>query len=349
MTSTVDHQLLYLVYGSDVYYREARFSIVSALLRSQNPGRLNIVVWCQHPEQFDDLPVTTRRLDDSTLQQWAGEIQYNHRSKPCLLKRALADAAKTLLIDTDTFFIKAPELLFAKLGPGVLLVDEIQEPWRTAVGGQVYREFSPYLQQCLPDNAMPLINSGVIGMTTAHAPLVDATIELIDKIYHPAGKIFITEQFALGVCAWKKYELLAQGGVLKHYWNRKLLSRSKIEAFLTLHQDDLLGLAARSDLELLKPAHPRPDRRSRLRYKARLLKYPADQRRFYLELLYGAHNYPNKFDRASREAWWHKAIINWRERHPGSEQALEHMLSSGTIEKVLGDDYLAFKAFLQRL
>lgn len=348
MTTPVDHQLLYLVYGRDTFYREARFSIVSALLRSREPDRLKIVVWCQHPDRFADLGVTTRLLDDSDLQQWAGEINYNHRSKPCLLKRALADADKTVLVDTDTFFIQPPELLFEKINPAVLLVDEILEPWRTAAGGQLYRGFSPHVQEYQLDDAMPLINSGVIGVTGAHESLLDDTIELIDKIYLPGGKTFTTEQIALGMCARGKYDLRAQGGTIKHYWSRKHLFRSKIDAFLIMHHNDLLGDAARADLSLVKPSHPKPDRLSRLRYKVRLLRFPADHRQFYLELLYGTHDFSNKFDRASREAWWGRALTNWRERYGGSDQLLEQLMSFGTLEQILGDNYPAFKTFVSR-
>jgi hypothetical protein len=52
------------------------------------------------------------RLTTETLQQWAGELRYHHRSKLCVLQQAVPLASKTVFIDTDTFFLRDPARLF---------------------------------------------------------------------------------------------------------------------------------------------------------------------------------------------------------------------------------------------
>jgi hypothetical protein len=51
-------------------------------------------------------------LTPETLQQWAGELRYHHRSKLCVLQQAVPLASKTVFIDTDTFFLRDPARLF---------------------------------------------------------------------------------------------------------------------------------------------------------------------------------------------------------------------------------------------
>ena len=103
-----------------------------------------------------------------------------------------------------------------------------------------------------------------------------------------------------------------------------------------------------ADLPLVSPRHPKPGPGARLRYKIRLLRFPARHRQFFLELLYGAHRYPNKFDRACREVWWGKALDNWKEKLGGNDQALDQLISSGTLQTLLGTDFEQFRAFVKR-
>jgi hypothetical protein len=343
-----EQQLIYLVYGPDRFYREALFSVISALLRSRDRSRLNIVVYCQQAHWFADLPVATEPITEADLEQWAGAIGYNHRSKPCLMRRALPRAEKTALIDTDTFFLQAPEQLFERIERGCLLVDQVNHSWRDEDNDWIYRYIGPYLDEYPVDDAMPVVNSGVIGLTRHDSALIDDTIALIDRVYLPARKTFTVEQVALGIAAYRQYEFRAQQGVFKHYWSRKQLYRAKADAFLAAHRADPLSEAALADLALIIPYHPKPKLWPRLRYKLRLLRYPPRHRHLYLELLYGAHPYANKFDRAVRKDRWDKAIASWQKNHDGSEQELQALHEAGALREVLGDNYPDFVAFDQR-
>lgn len=52
------------------------------------------MIYCQQPHWFADLPVATEPVTEADLEQWAGAISYHHRSKPCLMRRALHKAGK---------------------------------------------------------------------------------------------------------------------------------------------------------------------------------------------------------------------------------------------------------------
>ena len=344
-----DHQLLYLVYGPDEFYIEARFSVVSALLRSRNRAKLNIVVHCERPARFADLPVRTEGITAEELRQWAGPQRYHHRCKPCVLRRAIPAAQKTALIDTDTFFLQEPETLFDRIDDATLLIDEVEQNWREVDDGRLYQALNPYLQSYPVDDQMPFVNSGVIGITIGNGQLIDDAIDLIDQVYLPSGKLRTLEQIAIGVVAYQRCRFREQEGIFKHYWSRKSLYRSKIDAFLERHRDDLLSDAAQADLTLITPSHPKPGLPARLRYKASVLHYPPSQRHFLVELRYGSHRYTNPFDRASRQAWWERAFVGWTEKHGGSKRELDRLLASGVIENVLGDDFAAFEEFARSL
>ena len=65
------HQLLYLIYGhQDVYRREAKFSILTALSQLKAGESLCIRVMTDRPQDYIGWPVETIALDEQTLAQW---------------------------------------------------------------------------------------------------------------------------------------------------------------------------------------------------------------------------------------------------------------------------------------
>lgn len=91
-------QLLYLVYGGqDVYRREAKFSILSALAKCKTPGELVIRVFTDNPDDFLGWPVDTVPLSAELLQEWQGVDGYYHRRKACAIAAGLELAEKHCL------------------------------------------------------------------------------------------------------------------------------------------------------------------------------------------------------------------------------------------------------------
>ena len=84
------HQLLYLIYGrQDVYRREAKFSILTALSQLKPGESLCIRVMTDRPQDYIGWPVETIALDEQTLAQWQGENDYPIAARPARSPKGL--------------------------------------------------------------------------------------------------------------------------------------------------------------------------------------------------------------------------------------------------------------------
>ena len=90
------NQLMYLIYGpAEIYHREAKFSILSALYRSNMAPDFTIVVYTDQPAHYTDLPVETYVLTAEQLDGWYGEQRYFHRAKLLVMQLAAERDEKT--------------------------------------------------------------------------------------------------------------------------------------------------------------------------------------------------------------------------------------------------------------
>ncbi|HSC74754.1 MAG TPA: hypothetical protein VLB90_00790 [Pseudomonadales bacterium] len=315
------NQLLYLVYGSDAaYHTEARFSILSALYRSQTPVNFGISVYTDAPHCYDGLPVQVHALSEETLQQWYGPLRYHHRAKLCLLQHAVPLADKTVFIDTDTFFLRDPALLFDAVDDKTCLVDELYEsklPTSTANNTEV----AELLKQLgIAAGKIPVINSGLFGISRSNGVVLDIALALNDVVYPASSRSLTTEQLVLGMAASTKTVLLEDAGVIKHYWSRKQLFRAKAFAFVERHGEHWDTIAARADFLRVTPVLPKPPAVVRTLAKLLLILVPGHERQLLLELFYGRYPYRNPFDRACQPVWHEKAWENYRQKKSAGQQ-----------------------------
>jgi hypothetical protein len=308
-------QLLYLVYGPDAaYHAEAQFSILSALYRAGTSKAFDIVVYTDAPQHYKDLPVQVQELSADILQQWYGPLRYHHRAKLCLLQQAVPLASKTVFIDTDTFFLRDPALLFAAVNDNTCLADELYEshlPVKTAGDSAVSAMLAEY---GIDARKIPVINSGLFGISHKNRDVLDIAIALNDVVYPASDRSLTTEQLVLGMAASTKTALVADDNVIKHYWSRKQLYRAKAFAFLTRHATQWDTPAARADFLLVTPELPKPPTIVRIMAKMLLILVPKRQRQLWLELFYGYYPYRNPFDRACQPAWREKARENYQQK-----------------------------------
>ncbi|UIN52884.1 hypothetical protein [Pseudomonas kribbensis] len=118
------HQLLYLIYGNqDVYRREAKFSILTALSQAKNGKRPAIRILTDRPQDYEGWPVDTVLLDEATLTRWQGHNGYHHRRKACAIAAGMQLAEKTLFVDTDTLFTSPPSSLFQYIDANQSVMD----------------------------------------------------------------------------------------------------------------------------------------------------------------------------------------------------------------------------------
>lgn len=309
------NQLLYLVYGPDAaYHTEARFSILSALYRAQTQLDVVISVYTDAPLYYEGLPVEVHALPSETLQQWYGPLHYHHRAKLCLLQQAVPLAKKTVFIDTDTFFLRDPALLFAAVNEQTCLADELYDsklPAATANDPAV----AALLAQCgIDPEKIPVINSGLFGIACSNSDVLDMALALNDVVYPASSRSLTTEQLVLGMAASTKTRLVEDDAVIKHYWSRKQLFRAKAFAFIERHGSDWDSEPARRDFLQVTPVLPKPPSLVRTLAKLVSLLVPKKERQLLLELFYGRYPYCNPFDRACCDVWQQKAIENYLEK-----------------------------------
>ena len=335
-----DRQLIYLVYGGNpAYAMEARFSILSAcyhLQRAGEDGRIDIVVYTDSPGEFSAYPVTTEVIDKADLEAWYGKDNYNHRAKTCVLQRAVPTAGKTVFVDTDTLFLQSPMKLFDLVADGMVLFDTTYGHWQPFVDPSFSGIDDYLLDRDIGHKGMPLCNSGVVGMTRSSATVIDRTLDLIDALYIRSGRLFTIEQIAVSAVASDFGKVVTQQGVIKHYWNRKSLFRSKIAAFFEKHGDSRFDNAMLADVPLIRPVKLRPNTLQRFFYKQRVRRAPAGLRQFFIELLYGTHRYRNEFEDKARQVWFDVAVENLLERGKAGSGDLQNILESRYSVKILG-------------
>ncbi|BBH43952.1 hypothetical protein [Pseudomonas sp. KU43P] len=345
-------QLVYLAFGPATYHHEACFSIVSALahLDTKAGEAIDIQVYTDNPAPYRKLPVTVHLLDEATRKAWNEPHGYHFRSKHVLLREVLRQHPLAVLIDTDTFFRTSPMKLFHRVGQGRLLCNFIGPRYGANQKCLLYKNLLAILQQRdLADCQMPLLNSGVIGLTAADAPALDHSIALMDELYPLARTAYTLEEFCLAVAAYRKLELAECTDVIHHYWSRKAQFRAKIQAWLRKHGDDPLSAAALADVLQVNDQLPRPPALHRLGYKALSLTLPSHERQFARELLYGCYPYPNEFDRACAPAWWDKALANLNERNGNmAPEQLRQCLRHPGLRLSLGERRKDIEAHLLR-
>ncbi|WP_119688160.1 hypothetical protein [Pseudomonas sp. PGPR81] len=343
-------QLVYLAFGPATYHQEACFSIVSALahLGTAAGEAMDIQVYTDNPEPYGKLTVTVHLLDEETRTAWNEPHGYHFRSKHVVLRQVLQQHSQAVLIDTDTFFRKSPLNLFQRVKAGSLLCNAIGGRYGANQQCLLYQNLQNILQaRGLADGQMPMVNSGVIGLTAEDAGILDHSIAMMDEFHPLVRTAYTLEEFCLAVAAYRKLALAECTDVIHHYWSRKAQFRAKIQAWLRKHADQPLSAAALEDVLLVNDQLPRPPTLQRLGYKAMSLTLPSRERQFARELLYGSYPYPNEFDRACAPAWWDKALQNLNERYgPMEPEQLRQCLRHPCLRLSLGAQRKEIEAHL---
>jgi hypothetical protein len=233
---------LYLDYGGRPKYRaELKYSLIS--LRAElDPGRARVLVASDAPQVYRAWPVTVMDIGPR-LREWSGGGLYYHRIKPALVRAALEQLAEPVLfLDSDSivrpgFHAEAAE----KMANGVVMNRfEKNDPIPPLKG---FRTQLPHLGAYRYDVAHSwMYNSGLIGMTPRHIPLLDDTLAMIDALVGRAKKFPMIEQFALSEVLRLNQEPIAEiHDSFLHYWQgrRRIYMANQIRKTLSPDWDDL--------------------------------------------------------------------------------------------------------------
>ncbi|HEY0286600.1 MAG TPA: hypothetical protein VGC62_06250 [Pseudomonas sp.] len=308
-------------------------------MRDTPEQALDIQVFTDTPEPYRRLPVRLRRFDAQTRRTWSGPHGYHFRCKQVLMRKVLEESDKAVLIDTDTFFHQNPMKLFERIEPGKLLCNALTTRYDACKQTTLYTALASILaQRGLADDSMPLLNSGVIGLTREDADILDRSVEMMDEFYPITPGAITLEEFCLAVAAYRTVEVNECPDLIHHYWSRKQLFRAKVCAWINKHGDNPTHPHGLNDTRNVTAHLPRPDAWQRLIHKGATMAVPKDQRQFVREVLYGCCDYSNEFDRACSHVWWEKAVGNAEQRlqQPLSAPQLQQWLDHWAVRKMLG-------------
>ena len=249
------NNLAYNVYGSATHINEARFSVLSALkFLIPGPRDWRIVVCTTAPEMFAGFPVEVEVIDDATLVAWKGPERFEYRAKIEALRFVMdRHPAATTLLDSDTYFLRSPRELFAKIGPGRSVMHAHEGPFFAAAAHPEYarrfeEEYSDFVVPLdhAPFRTSPrearISNAGVIGIDLADRPLLDRVLALTDAVYRRIPGFWVLEQLAFSEVLRQATDLTEARSIVEHYWgdwidpylgvSKRQFVRAQVEALL---------------------------------------------------------------------------------------------------------------------
>jgi hypothetical protein len=247
---------LYLDYGGRAQYRrELKYSLIS--LRQELGQELGggpdtrIAVYTDAPRVYAGWPVEVVDIAGQT-QAWSGGGLYHHRIKPAVVLDALKRfAAPVCFLDSDSIIRPGFHAeVTAKMAP--------QEVWSVTKTAVVMNHFElrnpfpplkgfttrlPHLGQVRYDIAHSwMFNSGLIGVSPVHVPLLEDTLAYIDALIGRAHKFPTIEQLALSEVARLSQTPIAEvRDTFLHYWQgrRRIYMANRIEKSLSADWNDL--------------------------------------------------------------------------------------------------------------
>ena len=247
---------LYLDYGGRAQYRrELKYSLISLRqelgpLEGQEPGA-RIVIYTDVPSTYANWPVEVVDIAART-QGWSGGGLYHHRIKPAVVLDALRRfAGPVCFLDSDSIIRPGFHVeMTARMAPReewsvtktplVMNRFELRNPFPPLKG---FRTRLPHLgtYRYDVDNSW-MFNSGLIGASPVHVPLLEDTLAFIDTLIGRARKFVTLEQFALSEVARLSQTPVAEvRESFLHYWQgrRRIYMAGQIEKSLSANWDDL--------------------------------------------------------------------------------------------------------------
>lgn len=244
---------LYLDYGGlPKYRRELRYSLIS-LRSALGPDRADarIVVYTDAPTVYARWPVEVVDIGGQ-VDAWSRGGLYHHRIKPAVVLDALTRfAAPVCFVDSDSIVqpgfhaeVSAkmvPVETFSIVKSAVVMNRfELMNPFPPLKG---FRTNLPHLGRYHYDVAQSwMFNSGLIGASPVHVPVMEDTLAFIDALIGRAHKFPTVEQFALSeVLRLSQTPVAEVRDTFLHYWQgrRRIYMANQIEKALSPDWNDL--------------------------------------------------------------------------------------------------------------
>jgi len=233
--------LLFMVFG-DRCINQAFFSLFSILdIYQGEKTEFDIHIITDCPESFKPLetllPLKIKHIDASVLKSWKGIEGNMMRAKiETILHVLRSTGGNVLYLDSDTVLMHRIDWIFQYLAAGGYVMHKPE--WRLGAGRKNHPELCPFdLEFTLSSGGVlkinsdsPMCNAGVIGVGTGSIKLVEAVMELYQKLYSNCPSWHI-EQFAFSILLSRTKKLKFCRREIFHYWHNKDLAKSYIGAF----------------------------------------------------------------------------------------------------------------------
>jgi len=272
------NNLVYCVYGGECT-QEALFSILSAIRYEEPAARdWRLVIYTDNPRSFSRFDAIIEQLGAQRLDGWAGPANFGHRRKIFVLQHALRNYGRSVLVDTDTYFLKSPHRLFEKISPGNAIMHMQEGLLRRFV------HLAPLLESlCARPFEMPgwsyrftpdwlMWNSGVVGLDPSDEGLTGRVVTLADAI-HRRSPSLLSEQIAFTAVLKASARLRETNEIVYHYWPadlRKPFRQGLASLLAGFQKADLAELSER-----LYASRPRAKLKRRVKARAKTILFKA--------------------------------------------------------------------------
>ena len=226
-----------LAYGtSRRLHREAATALLT--LRAHVPGGSDLIVFTDAPQFYRWLAgaVTIETLSPTILRQWRGTADDRFRPKIETLRRLHDRSNHAILVDTDTMATAALAPLVQHLQDGGFVLYEreyrIATPPRKGDRALAHEIAGRTWSGIPADESTWMWNGGIIGVSGAHADVMDVTLAAFDEM-RIASRHFALEQLAYSIVFPAYGPVRHARDWFIHYWANRAWFDRRIDRFLS--------------------------------------------------------------------------------------------------------------------
>jgi len=230
---------VYQSYGNNDVFKQTLFSIFT-LQYYLSETRINfpysIIVYTDKPEIFSKYNLETSLLSQNLIQKWKGKYNFLHRVKIIIIEDAARRSNDSIIyIDSDTYFIKSPILLFKKISSEISLM--LNNEGQISKNNQklLFNFLSNKTNLDIGNNKIFMWNAGLIGIDKSNIHLINKILELNDNIYEKFYR-HIVEQFSFSYYLQINTNIYSCDDYLIHYCGDKELVVEIISGFLEIQK-----------------------------------------------------------------------------------------------------------------
>jgi len=232
-------RIVYQSYGNNDVFKQTLFSIFT-LQYYLSETRINfphsIIVYTDKPEIFSKYNLETSLLSQNLIQEWKGKYNFLHRVKIIIIEDAARRYNDSIIyIDSDTYFIKSPILLFKKISSEISLM--LNNEGQISKNNQklLFNFLSNKTKLDIGNNKIFMWNAGLIGIDKSNIHLINKILELNDNIYEKFYR-HIVEQFSFSYYLQINTNIYSCDDYLIHYCGDKELVVEIISRFLEIQK-----------------------------------------------------------------------------------------------------------------